>query len=158
MKSEETGSKRQIQSTKRYDAFVGHYGMDASRNNRGEAQENGAVESQNRHLKTAIKQALILRGSRDFGCVEDYRRFIDTLVARRNRQRAAAVQAERAHLKPLPKRRTTGFTEIVVPVIYPFERRLPACRRCRSVPQTVGRLWRRCGHSLPRFEWRGSAY
>jgi len=49
--------------TGRYDAFVGHYGMDASRNNRGEAHENGAVESQNRHLKSAIYQALILRGS-----------------------------------------------------------------------------------------------
>ncbi|PIL18103.1 hypothetical protein P775_21505, partial [Puniceibacterium antarcticum] len=81
--------------TKRYDAFVGHYGMEASRNNRGEAHENGAVESQNRHLKKAIDQALILRGSRDFGCLEDYRRFVDTLVARRNRQRADAVQAER---------------------------------------------------------------
>jgi hypothetical protein len=102
--------------TKRYDAFVGHYGMDASRNNRGEAHENGAVESQNRHLKTAIDQALILRGSHDFACVEDYRRFIDTLVARRNKQRVAAVQAERTHLKPLPQRRTTDFTEIVVPV------------------------------------------
>ncbi|TYB83703.1 IS21 family transposase [Oceaniovalibus sp. ACAM 378] len=94
--------------TKRYDAFVGHYGMDASRNNRGEAHENGAVESQNRHLKKAIEQALILRGSRDFATIEDYRRFIDTLVA--------AVQAERTHLKPLPQRRTTDFTEIVVPV------------------------------------------
>lgn len=102
--------------TKRYEAFVGHYGMDASRNNRGEAHENGAVESQNRHLKKAIEQALILRGSCDFACVEDYRRFVDMLVARRNRQRAAAVQAERAHLKPLPQRRTTDFTEIVVPV------------------------------------------
>ena len=102
--------------TKRYDAFVGHYGMDASRNNRGEAHENGAVESQNRHLKTAIQQALILRGSRDFATIEDYRRFIDTLVARRNKQRVAAVQAERTHLKPLPQRRTTDFTEIVVPV------------------------------------------
>jgi hypothetical protein len=102
--------------TKRYDAFVGHYGMDASRNNRGEAHENGAVESQNRHLKTAIDQALILRGSRDFATIEDYRRFIDTLVARRNKQRVAAVQAERAHLKPLPQRRTTDFTEIVAPV------------------------------------------
>lgn len=102
--------------TKRYGAFVSHYGMDASRNNRGEAHENGAVESQNRHLKTAIKQALILRGSRDFACVEDYRRFVDILVARRNRHRADAVQAERAHLKPLPQRRTTDFTEIVVPV------------------------------------------
>lgn len=102
--------------TRRYEAFVGHYGMDASRNNRGEAHENGAVESQNRHLKTAIKQALILRGSHDFACVEDYRRFIDMLLVRRNRQRADAVQAERAHLKPLPQRRTTDFTEIVVPV------------------------------------------
>jgi hypothetical protein len=117
--------------TKRYDAFVGHYGMDASRNNRGEAHENGAVESQNRHLKKAIEQALILRGSRDFATIEDYRRFIDTLVAScqrhagcvvpaarwlrrasgtpaawRNKQRVAAVQAERTHLKPLPQRRT----------------------------------------------------
>jgi len=102
--------------TRRYGAFVDHYGMDASRNNRGEAHENGAVESQNRHLKRAIEQALILRGSRDFACVEDYRRFVDMLVARRNKQRATAVQAERAHLKPLPQRRTTDFTEIVVPV------------------------------------------
>jgi Mu transposase-like protein len=102
--------------TRRYDAFVGHYGMQASRNNRGEAHENGAVESQNRHLKTAIKQALILRGSRDFECVEDYRRFIDMAVARRNKQRRGAVQAERAHLRPLPRRRTTDFTEIVAPV------------------------------------------
>lgn len=85
--------------TKRYDAFVGHYGMDASRNNRGEAHENGAVESQNRHLKKAIEQALILRGSRDFTTIEDYRRFIDTLVARRNKQRVAAVQAERTDRK-----------------------------------------------------------
>lgn len=102
--------------TERYNAFVSHYGMDASRNNRGEAHENGAVESQNRHLKKAIEQALILRGSRDFACIEDYRRFIDVLVARRNRQRAAAVQAEQKHLKPLPPRRTTDFTETVVPV------------------------------------------
>jgi hypothetical protein len=102
--------------TKRYTAFVGHYGMQASRNNRGEAHENGAVESHHRHLKNAIDQALILRGSRDFACIEDYRRFVDILVARRNRQRAAAVQAERVHLKPLPQRRTTDFTELVVPV------------------------------------------
>ena len=90
--------------------------MEASRNNRGEAHENGAVESQNRHLKAAIAQALILRGNRDFASIEDYRRFVDMLVARRNRQRADAIQAERIHLKPLPARRTTDFTETVVPV------------------------------------------
>ena len=67
--------------------------MEASRNNRGEAHENGAVESQNRHLKTAIAQALILRGSREFASIEDYRRCVDMLVARRNWQRADAIQA-----------------------------------------------------------------
>ena len=102
--------------TQRYEAFVGYYCMDASRNNRGEAHENGSVESQNRHLKTAVDQALILRGSRDFACIEDYRRFIDMLIARRNKQRASTIQVEQAHLKPLPQRRTTDFTEIVVPV------------------------------------------
>ena len=40
--------------------------MTASRNNRGQAHENGAVESRHGHLKTAIEQALLLRGSRDF--------------------------------------------------------------------------------------------
>ena len=92
--------------TRCHDAFVGPYGMDVRRNNRGEAHANGAVESRNRHLKTAIRQALIRRGSRDFACVEDYRRFVDRLVARRGRQRADAVLAGRAHLKPLPQRRT----------------------------------------------------
>jgi len=37
-------------------------------------------------------------------------------VARRNKQRAALVQADRTHLKPLPQRRTTDFTEIAAPV------------------------------------------
>lgn len=102
--------------TRRYQAFTDHYGMEASRNNRGEAHENGAVESQNRHLKVAIKQALILRGSSDFETVEDYRRFVDLLVARRNKRRADACGVERAHLKPLPQRRTTDFTEMVASV------------------------------------------
>jgi len=33
-----------------------------------------------------------------------------------NRQRSDAIQAERINLKPLPQRRTTDFTETVVPV------------------------------------------
>ena len=44
--------------TRRYDGFCAHYGMLASRCNPGEAHENGAVESHNRHLKAALDQAL----------------------------------------------------------------------------------------------------
>jgi hypothetical protein len=102
--------------TRRYDAFCAHYGMLASRNNPGEAHENGAVEAHNNHLKTALDQALILRGSRDFADLAAWRRFVDELVARRNRRREAAVRIERAALRPLPARRTTDFTEVVARV------------------------------------------
>ena len=96
--------------TRRYDELGAHYGLIASRNNPGEAHENGAVESHHRHLKAALDQALILRGDRDFASLADYRTFVDQLVARRNRRREAAA------LRPLPQRRTTDFIELVARV------------------------------------------
>ena len=102
--------------TKRYQDLCDHYGLEASRNNRGEAHENGAVETQHRHLKAALDQALILRNSRDFATIDDYRRFVDQLVGRRNRRRQDALKTELAALNPLPRRRTTDFTEIIVRV------------------------------------------
>ena len=103
--------------TERYEAFCRHYGMIASRNNPGEAHENGAIEAHNNHLKTALDQALILRGSRDFPDIAAWRRFVDEVVARRNRRREDRVEVELQHLKPLPERRTTDFTECVVRVV-----------------------------------------
>lgn len=101
---------------KRYEDFCTHYGLLASRCNPGKPHENGSVESHNRHLKTALDQALILRGSRDFDDVADWRRFVDQLVARRNRRREDAVRIEAAALRPLPARRAADFTETVVRV------------------------------------------
>lgn len=103
-------------TTRRYEELCGHYGLTASRNNPGEAHENGAVEAHHGHLKTAIDQALILRGSRDFPDLAAYRRFVDQLVARRNRRRQDALQTELAALGKLPVRRTTDFAELVVRV------------------------------------------
>jgi hypothetical protein len=102
--------------TRRYEEFCAHYAMIASRCNPGEAHENGAVESHNRHLKTALDQALILRGSRDFDDIADWRRFVDQLVARRNRRREDAVGVEAAALRPLPARRATDFTKTIARV------------------------------------------
>ena len=68
--------------TQRYAAFCAHYGMQASRNNPGEAHENGAVEAHNNHLKVALDQALILRGSRDFPDLAAWRGLVDELVGR----------------------------------------------------------------------------
>ena len=102
--------------TRRYEELCGHYSLTPSRNNPGEAHENGAVEAHHGHLKTALDQALILRGSRDFKDLAAYRAFLDQLVGRRNKRRQDALRSELAALRKLPARRTTDFTEVVARV------------------------------------------
>ncbi len=57
--------------------------MRPSRNNRGIAHENGAIESSHGHLKRAVGDALLLRGTADFDDLAAYRGFIDEIVSRR---------------------------------------------------------------------------
>lgn len=102
--------------TVRYAALCGHYGMVASRNNRGIAHENGAIEAAHGHLKRALEDALLLRGSRDFDTLADYRGFVDALVGRRNARNRRRIDAERAVLLPLPKRRAEDGEEAMVTV------------------------------------------
>jgi hypothetical protein len=52
--------------TQRYQALMRHYDMIPTRNNLGVAHENGSIESSHGHLKKALQDALLLRGSRDF--------------------------------------------------------------------------------------------
>jgi hypothetical protein len=102
--------------TQRYEALCAHYGMTPTRNNPGVAHENGAIEGAHTHLKAAIEDALLLRGSRDFTDLDAYRQFIAELSSRRNGHRDARIQAERAVLKPLPPQRTDDFEETTVRV------------------------------------------
>ena len=98
--------------TARYDAFCRHYGMAATRNNRGKGHENGSVESSHGHLKRRIEQALLLRGNNDFESIQAYQMFIDNVVSRANRRNAKAIDLERAALLPLPKTRATDYSEL----------------------------------------------
>ncbi|AJP73730.1 hypothetical protein TS85_20890 [Sphingomonas hengshuiensis] len=75
-----------------------------------------AIESAHGHLKAAIRDALLMRGIRDFDDVAAYRRFIDELVAARNRRVATRIDAERLHLQPLPGARTADYEEVLVTV------------------------------------------
>lgn len=102
--------------TTRYDALCGHYGMTPTRNNRGIAHENGGIESAHGHLKAAVRDALLLRASRDFDDLAAYRRFIDEIVAAKNRRNGGRIDAERAALQPLPDRRTSDYEEVIVTV------------------------------------------
>ena len=103
--------------TRRYEGLLADYGMEGSRNNRGRAHENGSVEGPHGHLKRAIGDALLLRGSRDFETLDAYRAFVAQVASRRNARSRARIDAERAVLGPLPKRRTDGFEETLVRVL-----------------------------------------
>jgi hypothetical protein len=100
--------------TRRYEELITHYGMQPSRNNPGLAHENGAIESSHGHLKRAIQDELLLRGSRDFADLADYRRFVDEVIGRHNARSRKRIEIERASLKPLPQRRTTDYEEKTV--------------------------------------------
>ncbi len=98
--------------TERYAALCAHYGMRPSRNNPGESHENGSVEARNGSLKTALGQALLLRGSSDFDDRPAYEAFIETIVQRMNARVEKRLVVERAALHPLPARRTAEFDEL----------------------------------------------
>ena len=86
----------------RYEAVLAHYGVESTRTNPRSSHENGVVEQAHRRLKSAIAQALILRGSRDFESEEEYRQFVRGVVDRRNRLVRSKLKTERRHLRPLP--------------------------------------------------------
>ena len=102
--------------TRRYDALCAHYGMEPTRNNRGVAHENGAIESPHGHLKKAVRDALLMRGTGDFDDLPAYRRFIDEIVSRKNAHLARRIDAERPALQRLPGLRTCDYEETIVTV------------------------------------------
>lgn len=98
--------------TRRYEDLCRHYGMRGSRCNPGQSHENGSIESRHDSLKTAIDQALRLRGSRRFDDRAGYEAFVDQIVQRFNARAAKRLAIERPMLKSLPSRRTAEYEEI----------------------------------------------
>ena len=100
--------------TGRYRALCEHYDMEATRNNRGLAHENGSIEGPHGHLKRSVADALALRGSSDFSDLDAYRGFIAEVVGRANAHRSKAIEAERATLHDLPMSRTADYEPVSV--------------------------------------------
>ena len=98
--------------TRRYAGLCQHYGMRASRCNPGQSQENGSIESRHDSLKTALDQALRLRGSRSFEDRRAYEALVEKIVGRLNARVAARLSVERAVLRALPQRRTAEYEEL----------------------------------------------
>jgi hypothetical protein len=88
--------------TERYSALMDHYRSIPERTNARCANENGDVESSNRHIKDRIEQALLLRGSREFASRDDYISFAKELVDRANANRRDRFSEEQSKLGKLP--------------------------------------------------------
>lgn len=102
--------------TERYEKLCKHYDVIATRNNKGVAHENGAIEAAHGHLKRKIDQQLRLRQSRDFASISEYQSFLNVIVAKINRQCKTRFDEEKQHLKTLPLHRTTDFSDHLVRV------------------------------------------
>jgi hypothetical protein len=104
--------------TSRYRELCAHLGVIATRNNRGVAHENGAIEGPHRHWKHRLEQQLIQRGSRDFETEAEYRQLVGQVNSTLNSRHEVVgkLEIERLHLQPLPVERFADYEPLVVRV------------------------------------------
>jgi hypothetical protein len=102
--------------TSRYRELCAHLGVIATRNNRGVAHENGAIEGPHRHWKHRLEQQLIQRGSRDFETEREYRLLVSQVTVTLNNRSdvTGKLAIERLHLQPLPVQRFADYEPLVV--------------------------------------------
>lgn len=104
--------------TSRYRELCAHLGVIATRNNRGVAHENGAIEGPHRHWKHRLEQQLIQRGSRDFATEAEYRQLVAQVNADLNNRPSVQgkLAIEQLHLRPLPVERFADYEPVVARV------------------------------------------
>lgn len=91
--------------TQRYRELLSHYGLHGERINTAEPHENGDIEQRHHRFKRAVEQALLLRGSREFGSRAQYEEFLKTLFRQLNAGRRQRLAEEIKVLGQLPQRR-----------------------------------------------------
>ena len=120
--------------TTRFKAVLDHHGTRSTRIKPGESHENGVVEQRHSGTKSAVAQALVIRGSRDFDSVAEYEAFVRAVVdSSHNRELDATKLAlDRSALKPLPAARLPAYTTYTCAVAKWSTLRL--AKRMYSVP------------------------
>jgi hypothetical protein len=94
----------------RFAAVLAHYGLRSTRIHPGRSHENGVVEQGHYRLKSALAQALVIRGIRDFETVAAYEAFVQEVVQKLNRSSLVRLAEERPHLRALPSTRVPSYT------------------------------------------------
>lgn len=91
--------------TDRYEALLAHYRLQGEKTQPSSPHETGDAEQSHFRLKSAVEQALLLRGSREFPAIEDYAGFLRKLFAQRNAGRKGRLREEVAAMRELPDHR-----------------------------------------------------
>jgi hypothetical protein len=86
---------------RRYEGVMNYYGVKPRHTNPASPHENGDAEQSHHRFKRAVEQALLLRGSRDFGSLAEYAQFLKGLFAQRNAGRRARLSEEMAVMREL---------------------------------------------------------
>lgn len=94
-----------------YLELLDYYGIQAQRTHAATPDENGDVEASNGALKRALRQQLLLRGSRDFASVAAYTTFVEGVLEQRNRLRQVQLAEELAVMKPVTKPPLAAYRE-----------------------------------------------
>ena len=102
--------------TARYSSLLRHYRTEPQKIQAGKANENGDIEQRHHRLKRAVDQALLLRGSRDFATVNDYKKFLRQLLTQLNAGRRDRLKVEMQYLKALPATRLESTKRVKVKV------------------------------------------
>jgi hypothetical protein len=98
--------------TDRYKALLEHYNMKGRHTEPGHPNQNGIVEQSHHRFKSAINQALILRGTREFSSIADYSEFLQKVCAQKNSCRKQKLAEEIKALLPLPSCKIPEYKEI----------------------------------------------
>lgn len=88
-----------------YQILLRHYEIMPERTNAYSANENGDAETSHRHFKRAVDQALMLRDSKDFYSITDYRKFLQRIANQLNAGRTKRFEEELNVLRKLPDAR-----------------------------------------------------
>jgi hypothetical protein len=94
-----------------YVAMMRHFGMKPRTTEVGAKEQNGDVEASNGVLKRALKQALLLRSSRDVESVDAWQSFVDGVVRKSNRARGQRVTEDIAAMRELDVAKLPEFVE-----------------------------------------------
>lgn len=154
---------------RRFADVLDHYGARSTRIEPGESHQNGGAEKAHDVLKSAIRQALVIRGSNDFASVADYETFLGVIRAKLNERSTERLAEERAALGPLPKTQLPAYTTYEATVrqwstvhfarrVYSVPSRLIGCTVQVRLHPDVVEIWYRnkLTEQMPRL--RGERY